>query len=257
MTSLIKIPQYKLINIFQNKITFNTFHLPNNLIKFFQIIEEVFLLCKEFMILIFLLKNILQTKNQIIIPSLQNVLIAMTVWSKMDSTEDMWLLLRVHISSISGDTAVKHCGLTISILPSFLLPHFQRSLRFIFNSIKEYLFNKKFLLYKRAVFLYFQRFKSNIPGIISFFRDTIGRKISFGKRKTIKLIEMIKDSPVSTFSSGFITTSIQVLWHFNFTTEVVVFKVFLKTELFALWTFFKKTYKINHQISKRFYKKTF
>jgi hypothetical protein len=97
----------------------------------------------------------------------------------------------------------KHCGLTISILPSFLLPHFQRCLNSIFQSIREYIFNRKFLLYRRAVFLYLQRFKSNIPGIISFFRDTIDKKISFGKRKTIKLIEMIKSCPTHTFSRRF------------------------------------------------------
>jgi hypothetical protein len=97
----------------------------------------------------------------------------------------------------------KHCGISISILPSFLLPHFQRSLNSIFESIKEYVFNKKFLLYRRAVFLYLQRFKTNIPGIIFFFRDSINIKIPFKKRKTIKLIEMIKDSPVPTFSRRF------------------------------------------------------
>lgn len=97
----------------------------------------------------------------------------------------------------------KHCGLTISILPSFLLPCFQRSLSSIFNSIKEYVFKRKFLLYRRAVFFYLQRFKSNVPGIISYFRDTVNKKISFGKRKTIKLIEMIKSSPTHTFSRRF------------------------------------------------------
>lgn len=97
----------------------------------------------------------------------------------------------------------KHCGISISILPSFLLPRFQRSLNCVFNSIKDYLINKNFLLYRRAVFLYLQRFKANIPGIISFFRDTINIKIPFKKRKTIKLIEMIKSCPAQTFSRRF------------------------------------------------------
>jgi len=97
----------------------------------------------------------------------------------------------------------KHCAVSISILPSFLLPRFQRSLYCIFNSIKNYVFNQKFLLYRRAVFLYLQRFKSNIPGIISFFRDTINKKISFKKRKTIKLIELIQSCPAQTFSRRF------------------------------------------------------
>jgi|SRR5690554_6577011 len=97
----------------------------------------------------------------------------------------------------------KDCGLSISILPSFLLPRFQRSLNSIFNSIKEYVFNRKFLLYRRAVFFYLQRFRFNIPGIISFFRDTINIKIPFKKRKTIKLIEMIRSYPTPTFSRRF------------------------------------------------------
>lgn len=97
----------------------------------------------------------------------------------------------------------KKCGLSISILPSFIIPRFQRSLSDIFNSIKEYVFKRKFLLYRRAVFLYLQRFKSNVPGIISFFRDTINIKIPFKKRKTIKLIEIIKSCPAPTFARRF------------------------------------------------------
>lgn len=97
----------------------------------------------------------------------------------------------------------KHCGVTVSILPSFLLPRFQRCLSSIFNSIKEYVFKRRFLLYRRAIFFYLQRFRSNIPGIISYFRDTINKKIPFGKRKTIKLIEMIKSCPAPTFARRF------------------------------------------------------
>lgn len=97
----------------------------------------------------------------------------------------------------------KHCGCTLSILPSFLLPHFQRSLDDIFACIQTYLFKRKFILYKRGVFFYLQRFKSNIPAIVSFFRDTIYTCLSFNKKKAIKLIEMIKDSPVPTFSRRF------------------------------------------------------
>jgi len=97
----------------------------------------------------------------------------------------------------------KNCGLSISILPSFLIPQFQRSLSNIFNSIKEYLLNKRFILYRRAVFFYLQRFKSNIPAIISFFRDTLDSKLLFGKRKAIKLVEMIQSCPTHTFARRF------------------------------------------------------
>src|SRR5690554_8087486 len=37
----------------------------------------------------------------------------------------------------------KHCGVTLSILPSFLLPRFQRSLRDIFNCIYKYLSKRR------------------------------------------------------------------------------------------------------------------
>jgi len=97
----------------------------------------------------------------------------------------------------------KHCGVTLSILPSFLLPRFQRSLRDIFNCIYKYLSKREFTLYRRAVFFYVQRFKLNIPGVISFFRDKINTYLSFDKRKAIKLVEIIKDSPVPTFSKRF------------------------------------------------------
>ena len=97
----------------------------------------------------------------------------------------------------------KYCGKSISIIPSFLIPYFQRNLDSIFQCLREYILNRKSIFYRRAVFFYLQRFRSNIPGIISFFRDKINQYLSFGKRKTIKLIEMIKDSPVPTFSQRF------------------------------------------------------
>lgn len=97
----------------------------------------------------------------------------------------------------------KHCGLSLSLLPSFLLPYFQRSLRDIFTCIQKYLKKRKFIFDRRTVFLYLQRFRANIPAIISFFRDTIDPYISFHKRKAIKLIEMIKSCPAHTFSRRF------------------------------------------------------
>ena len=105
----------------------------------------------------------------------------------------------------------KHCNRTVSILPSFLLPGFQRSLVSIFQSIKNYLLNKKFTFYKRLVYFYCQRFFNNIPALISFFRIFITTKISFAKpkyKKATKLIKMISDLQVPTFSQRFFN-------HFN------------------------------------------
>jgi len=105
----------------------------------------------------------------------------------------------------------KHCNQTVSILPSFLIPNFQRSLNDIVNSIKEYLQNKKYILGKRQVHFYCQRFHNNLPAFISFFRDSIKSNLSFRgakNKKATKLLEMILDSPVTTFSQRFFN-------HFN------------------------------------------
>jgi len=105
----------------------------------------------------------------------------------------------------------KHCNQTVSILPSFLIPNFQRSLSDIVNSIKEYLKNKKYILEKRQVHFYYQRFQNNLPAFISFFRDSIDSNLSFRgakNKKATKLLEMILDSPVPTFSQRFFN-------HFN------------------------------------------
>ena len=105
----------------------------------------------------------------------------------------------------------KHCNHTVSILPSFLLPHFQRSLNSIFQSIKAYLLGKIYNLYKRQVHFYCQRFINNIPGLISFFRIFNHSYLSFAKsknKKATKLIKMISDYPVPTFSQRFFN-------HFN------------------------------------------
>lgn len=105
----------------------------------------------------------------------------------------------------------KHCNHTISILPSFLLPHFQRSLSSIFQSIKAYLLDKTYTLYKRQVHFYCQRFINNIPALISFFRIFIASNLTFARsknKKATKLIKMISDSPVTTFSQRFFN-------HFN------------------------------------------
>ncbi|MCK8824811.1 DUF6431 domain-containing protein [Fuchsiella alkaliacetigena] len=105
----------------------------------------------------------------------------------------------------------KHCGVSVSVLPSFLLPHFQRSLKCIFLCIKEYLFTRKLLLYPSALFFYLKRFIKNIPAMISFFRESIYSFLVFkGSKyeKAIKLIKMIMSSPTHTFSQRFFT-------HFN------------------------------------------
>lgn len=97
----------------------------------------------------------------------------------------------------------KHCDHTISILPSFLLPFFQRSLAFIFHCLEQYYYHKNYVFSHRQTHFYCSRFRDNIPGIISFFRNKVNSLLNFGKKtnkKAIKLIEMIKNSPVPTFN---------------------------------------------------------
>ena len=99
-----------------------------------------------------------------------------------------------------------NCGLTVSVLPSFLIPHFQRTLKWLYDCIKEYYLNKKYILSKRQTHFYCTRFRNNTPGIISFFREKIKFTLKFDKyikKKAIKLIEMIKNSPVPTFSKRY------------------------------------------------------
>lgn len=88
----------------------------------------------------------------------------------------------------------QYCGKTVSILPAFLFPRFQRSLNYIICCMKEYLLQKKLLLYKRAVYFYLHRFTCNIPGLIAFFRDKYHSLIPFKLsriKKATKLIKMI------------------------------------------------------------------
>jgi len=96
----------------------------------------------------------------------------------------------------------QYCNHTVSILPSFLLPYFQRSLKAIFFSLEQYFFHKKYSLTKQQVYFYIHRFIANIPGLLAFFRQ-FDLNLSLGgsqNKKAIKLIEMIKSSPTPTFS---------------------------------------------------------
>lgn len=119
-----------------------------------------------------------------------------------------------YVISIDGKThrilirryRCQHCGRTVSILPSFLFPRFQRSLDYIVCCIKEYLLQKKLLLYKRAVYFYLNRFTCNIPGLIAFFRDKYNSLIPFDLsriKKATKLIKMIWSSDAQILSKEY------------------------------------------------------
>ena len=105
----------------------------------------------------------------------------------------------------------KHCNKSVSILPSFLLPYFQRSLKAIFLCLEEYFFKSNYTLKHRQVHFYIRRLMTNIAGLISFFRDKLNPRLDFKgtkNKKAIKLIEMIKKSPTPTFAKRY-------YYHFN------------------------------------------
>ena len=107
---------------------------------------------------------------------------------------------------ITIDGKCQHCGRTVSILPAFLFPRFQRSLNYIVCCMKEYLLQKKMILYKRALYFYLHRFTCNIPGLIAFFRDKYHSLIPFKLsriKKATKLIKMIWSSDAQILSKEY------------------------------------------------------
>lgn len=99
-----------------------------------------------------------------------------------------------------------HCNKTISILPSFLLPYYQRSLQLIFMSLYNYLIKRRYILNKRQVLLYYSRFRKNLPGIICYIREKTNLMFVLGeegKEKAIKIIKMIKSFPTPAFSQRY------------------------------------------------------
>ena len=100
------------------------------------------------------------------------------------------------------------CRKTVSILPSFLLPHYQYSLSVIISCLKQIIITKKSRVpfYRQLAELYKRRYLKNIPGIISFFRDTCNESVAFSSnihKKAIKLLEMIIFFPEETFAKRY------------------------------------------------------
>ena len=66
----------------------------------------------------------------------------------------------------------KSCRHTVSLLPSFLLPHFQRTKAVILESLRAVFSRKGLLPYRQAASFYKRRFLRNLNAIIAAFRDT-------------------------------------------------------------------------------------
>jgi len=59
----------------------------------------------------------------------------------------------------------RHCGKTVSILPSFLLPYFQRSLQAIFYSLYCYLIQKQYTIAQRQLHFTSSDLSLTFPGV--------------------------------------------------------------------------------------------
>jgi len=96
------------------------------------------------------------------------------------------------------------CGKTVSLLPDFLLPHFQYSLGYILEAIRQFFMRSKTTIYYQLLQFYRRRFLKNLSRIEAFFRDQGYRGIISGKNRAIKLLKLIGASPeAQTFAKRF------------------------------------------------------
>jgi len=83
------------------------------------------------------------------------------------------------------------CKKTVSLLPDFLLPHFQYSLEFILDALRKFFCGRKATICYQLLQFYQRRFLGNLNRIGAFFRDKGYKGILPEKGKAIKLLEMI------------------------------------------------------------------
>lgn len=96
------------------------------------------------------------------------------------------------------------CGKTISLLPDFLLPHYQYSLEFILEALRQFFVKSKTTTYYQLLQFYRRRFLRNLNRIEGFFRDRGYRGLIPEKDKAIKLLKLIDAFPkAKTFSKRF------------------------------------------------------
>jgi hypothetical protein len=98
------------------------------------------------------------------------------------------------------------CRHTFSLLPSFLLPYYQYSLRFILDCLMHFFSQARRLIYYQLLQFYRRRWTKNMNSIQAFFRELGCREVippEF-KQRAIKLLEMIAALPnAETFSQRF------------------------------------------------------
>ena len=96
------------------------------------------------------------------------------------------------------------CHRTVSLLPDFLLPHYQYSLEYILEVVRKFFLSCKTAAYYQLVQFYRRRFLKNLGRIEAFFRDQGYRGIIPEKERAIKLLELIDAFPkAKTFARRF------------------------------------------------------
>jgi hypothetical protein len=107
------------------------------------------------------------------------------------------------------------CGKTFSLLPSFLLPYFQHTLRHIIKEIHIGL-TKAIYRYRQRIEFYRKRYLGKLKQVEMFFRSMgfRGKLPNKPKEKAIKLLEMIQAFGEATFvrrSKGHFKTNFMAL----------------------------------------------
>lgn len=90
----------------------------------------------------------------------------------------------------------RSCRATISLLPSFLLPRFQRCRVTILEALKNFFVSGIQGLYRQTMTFYIKRFRQNMLALILRFRE-VGLMLKIPpteNEKAIKLIELLLDT---------------------------------------------------------------
>lgn len=92
------------------------------------------------------------------------------------------------------------CRRTVSLLPSFLLPFFQHTARFVVKSLLG-----KVKSYRQLLRFHWRRFLVNANGMLAFLRDLGMTELlpEGGKERAMKLLGSIEDSGLERFSTLF------------------------------------------------------
>jgi hypothetical protein len=147
-----------------------------------------------------------------------------------------WILYRNVVTAYSEYRIAicRSCRVTISLLPSFLLPRFQCCRITILEAIKEFLASGIRRLYRQIITFYINRFRQNMMALIFSFRE-VGLMLKVppdDTEKAIKLIELLLDTwPVLRATNPKFNST---LWHFHCNQLRWILKDFFTPHCFCL-----------------------